>query len=325
MSLEKPTSKVGLDSEGILSPRVSVMIVTYRSTEELPGCMDSVLNQPVPVEVFVVDNASGDDTPAMVAGFGARFPNVHPILNEENVGLAAGNNAAIGRMRGEYALMLNPDTLLHKDTLERMVRFMDENQDIGVIGPKNVFENGEPHVSFDRHWGLFQIVLWRALPYKFARWLHDGSVSYEQQDVLFVSGSCLLIRRSIFEQIGGYDPEYFLTIEDVVDLCIRAKKTGARVVFFPGAEVVHFNGRSGAQVPYIAVWNTLRGSAYHFYKHGGLFVGLVASFMLITITGARVVLESILGIFSARYRRAVGPYARVFWSLIVRNPIWTRN
>ena len=93
-------------------PKISVIIVTYRSTRELPGCIDSVLRQRVPVEIFVVDNASPDHTPEMIAGYGERHDNVYPILNTENLGLAAGNNCPIGKCQGEYVLILNPDTVL---------------------------------------------------------------------------------------------------------------------------------------------------------------------------------------------------------------------
>jgi GT2 family glycosyltransferase len=283
--------------------------------------VESVLKQSVPVEVFLVDNASPDATPQMVADYAARYENVHAILNKENLGLAAGNNCPFGSCRGEYVLVLNPDTVLPENSLARMVDFLDRNVDIGVLGPKNLYEDGAPHVSFHRHWGLLHVVVWRMIPYRFPRWLYDHFSSYKRQDVLFVSGACLLVRRSIFEQIGGYDPEYFLTVEDVVDLCIRARRTGCRIVFLPDVEVFHFTGRSGVQAPYLSVWHGRRGTVYHFLKHKGIAQALVVSFLLIISAAARVVTASILGIVSKKYRSVAGMYARVFWDLLVRNPI----
>lgn len=306
-------------------PKISVIIVTYRSTRELPGCIDSVLRQRVPVEVFVVDNASPDHTPEMIAGYGERHDNVYPILNTENLGLAAGNNCPIGRCQGEYVLILNPDTVLPDGSLSQMANFLDENPDVGVLGPQNVYENGTRHVSFHRNWGLLSVLAWRVLPNRIPRFLWDRFSSYKLQDVLFVSGSCLLIRRRIYEQIGGYDPEYFLTVEDVADLCIRARNTGNRVVFFPGAKIVHFTGRSGAQIPYIGVWQGSRGTVYHFLKHKGAVQAFLVLSMLLTSIAGRVLAAAALSVFKKQYRTTCGIYARVFWNLLVRNPIWGRG
>ena len=150
-------------------PKVSVIIVTYNSTQELPGCIESVLRQTPHMEVFLVDNASPDSTPEMVTDYGARFDNIFPILNTENIGLAAGNNCPIGKCKGDYVLILNPDTVLRDDTLERMVNLLDENPDIGVLGPKSLYEDGTAHVSFFHHWGFLQIWFWRILPYQMSR------------------------------------------------------------------------------------------------------------------------------------------------------------
>lgn len=307
-----------------IRPRVSVVIVTYRSTNELPDCIESVLKQSVPVEAFLVDNASPDGTPRMVADYAANFANVHAILNAENIGLGAGNNCPLGECRGDYVLILNPDTVLPQDSLARMVDFLDKNPDIGVLGPKNLSEDGAPHVSFHRHWDVFSILMWRILPYRFTRRLYNRFSSYKFQDVLFVSGACLLLRRSIFEEIGGYDPEYFLTVEDAADLCMRAMRTGCRVVFLPDVEVFHLTGRSGAQAPYVAVWQGIRGTVYHFLKHKGIVQALLVSLLLMVATAARILVGSFLAIFKKRYRSVVRIYARVFWSLIVENPIGTK-
>jgi GT2 family glycosyltransferase len=306
-------------------PKVSVIIVTYRSMAELPGCIESVLNQSLPVEVFLVDNASPDGTTRMVSDYAANLKNVHAVLNTENLGLAAANNCPLRECKGEYVLILNPDTLLPKDNLARMAEFLDKNADIGVLGPKCVYEDGTPHVSFHRHWGILHVLVWRILPYRFARRFYDRFSSYQFQDVLFVSGACLLIRRRILEQIGGYDPEYFLTVEDAIDLCIRAKDTGDRVVFFPDAEVVHFTGRSGAQAPYLVVWQGVRGTVYHFLKHKGIFQAFLISLLLGIASAARVVIAATLGLVKKRYRAVARIYACVLRDLLLRNPIRTNR
>jgi len=257
----------------------------------------------------------------MVADYAARFENVRAILNQENLGLAAGNNAALGSCQGDYVLILNPDTLLREDTLSQLVNFLDSNQNVGVVGPKNVYVDGTPHSSFHKQWGLLHVVLWRILPFRFARSCYDRLSSYKFHDPLFVSGACLLIRRSVFERIGGYDPEYFLTVEDACDLCIRARETGCRVVFLPDAEVVHLGGRSAAHAPYVVVWQGYRGTIYHFLKHKGIAQALIVFALLLIGSGVRAVIAAMLGIFNRKYRSIARIYAQVWWSLWFHNPI----
>jgi GT2 family glycosyltransferase len=306
-------------------PKVSVITVTYGSRNEIPDCIESLQKQLVPVEIFLVDNASPDDTAEIVSDYAARFDNIYAILNKDNIGLAAANNCPLGKCGGDYVLILNPDTLLRDSTLANLVGFLDRNSDVGVVGPKNLYADGTPHSSFHRHWGLLHILLWRVLPYRFSRWVHDRFSNYEREDKLFVSGACLLIRRSTFEQIGGYDPEYFLTVEDACDLCIRARATGCRVVFEPEAEVVHHGGRSGIQAPYIVVWQGYRGSIYHCWKHKGIMVAMVALVLLLASSGIRSIVAATMGAFVPRYRRTARIYGSVFWSLLVRNPMTTKG
>lgn len=306
----------------VIRPRVSVVVVTYRSSTEIPGCVDSLLKQPVPVEVFLVDNASPDSSPEIIADYASRFDNVHAILNKENLGLAAANNCALGRCQGDYVLILNPDTLVRDDTLQRMVNFLDQNLDVGIVGPQNLYSDGTRHRSFHRRWGLLQVLIWRLLPYRFARSFFDVFSSYRSQDLLFVSGACLLIRQSIFERIRGYDAEFFLTVEDACDLCIRARQTGSRVVFLPEAEVIHFGGRSGVQAPYIVVWEGYRGTVYYFLKHKGIAQAVLVSLLLVVGAGVRSLLAGILGVARRRYRRVGRIYGRVCWDLVTQNPIF---
>jgi GT2 family glycosyltransferase len=257
----------------------------------------------------------------MVADYAARFENVRAILNQKNIGLAAGNNAALGICRGDYVLILNPDTLLHEDVLSKLVNFLDLNQDVGVVGPKNLYADRRPHSSFHRRWGLLHVLLWRVLPFRFTRSCYDRFSSYKFQYPLFVSGACLLIRRSIFERIGGYDPEYFLTVEDACDLCIRAKETGSNIVFLPDAEVIHLGGRSAAHAPFVVVWQGCRGTLYHFLKHKGIAQALIVLVLLLISSGLRLLMAALLGIFNDKYRNIAHIYARVWWCLLLHNPI----
>jgi len=323
--LESLTSADSAHSQADIRPKVSIITVTYGSRNEIPDCIESLQRQPVPFEIFLVDNASPDNTAEIISDYAARFDNVHAILNKDNIGLAAANNCPLGKCLGDYVLILNPDTLLLDTTLATLVDFLDQHPDVGVVGPRNVYADGTPHSSSHRRWGLLHILLWRVLPYRFSRWMYDRFSTYELKDKLFVSGACLLIRRKTFEQIGGYDPEYFLTVEDACDLCIRAQGTGCRVVFVPTAEVVHHGGRSGVQAPYMVVWHGYRGSIYHCWKHKGIVQAVVVVVLLLVSSGIRSVVATAMGLFVSQYRRTARIYGSVFWSLLARNPMRTKG
>jgi len=220
---------------------------------------------------------------------------------------------------------LNPDTLLPNNSLKAMVDYLDQNHDVGIVGPKNLYKDGTPHVSSHRHWGLLHVLAWRVLPYRFTRGIYNWASSYKYEDVLYVSGACLLIRRNILQKIAGYDPEYFLTAEDVCDLCIRARQTGCRVVFLPSVEVFHFTGGSGYQAPYIVVWQAYRGTTYHFLKHKGIIQATAVLVILLTSAALKSLAATCLGVAKAKYRKTASIYARVFWNLLVRNPILVRG
>src|SRR5262249_31397830 len=153
------------------------------------------------------------------------------------------------------------------------------------------------------------------------RGFYNWASPYKYEDVLYVSGACLLIRRNILQKIKGYDPEYFLTTEDVCDLCIRARQTGCRVVFLPDVEVFHFTGGSGYQAPYIVVWQAYRGTTYHFLKHKGIIQATLVLLILLTSAALKSFIAALFGVVKAKYRKTAWIYARVFWNLLTSNPI----
>ena len=146
---------------------------------------------------------------------------------------------------------------------------------------------------------------------------------YDEQDVLFVSGACLVTRRKVFEEIGGYDPEYFLTVEDVCDLCIRLSKAsaGGAVRLVDSAQVTHLRHRSFNSAPFVGVWQGVRGSVYHFRKHHGVSSALAATAILLLASGWRTLANLLLWPFGSRFARNCRFQARVFGRLLTENPI----
>jgi N-acetylglucosaminyl-diphospho-decaprenol L-rhamnosyltransferase len=266
----------GLERRTHASFKVTVAIVTYRSETELPGCLDSVLKSDIPVKVVVIDNRSPDATFKIAKSYASRYQNVFAIDSGENIGLAAANNLVLPLIEGDYVLILNPDTEIGPATISSLVRSLETDPSVGIVGPKNIYADGSPHTSYHRGWNLGHLMLWRILPYSIVRRLYDRFASYKYSRVGFVSGACLLIRANIFRQIGGYDPRYFLTVEDACDLCRRSQEVGFSTLYDPSIQIKHLCGRSGAQVPYLATLEGYKGSIYYFTKFGGRLGGLVA-------------------------------------------------
>lgn len=263
---------------------LSVIIVTYNSNDCITQCLDSLRDNELTVikEVFVVDNASTDGTQDTLEKLSTTWPALKCIYNRANMGLALANNQPMLSCSAKYILILNPDTVVRKGAIAKLVAYLDQHSDVGVVGPKQFFDDGSPHVTYHRSWNILSPILWRFLPYGLVRFCYDKVFGrYGEQDVLFVSGACLMIRRNLYLAIGGYDDNYFLAVEDAVDLCMRAKKEGYRIVFYPEAEVVHIGGLSGAQVKPLALYKGCEGNLYHLRKHNSAALALFLRVLLI--------------------------------------------
>jgi N-acetylglucosaminyl-diphospho-decaprenol L-rhamnosyltransferase len=256
--------------------RVTIAIVTYFSERELPDCLESILASGVNTKVVIIDNASADGTLEVAHAYARRHRNVVAVSSGGNIGLAAANNLVLPHLEGQYVLILNPDTVLERDALSVLVAALDGDGTIGAIGPQCVSEDGTRHTSYHHGWGLWHLVAWRIFPYSLTRTLYDRYARYQESDVGFVSGACLLTRVEAFKRIEGYDPAYFLTVEDACDLCERIRRLGYRIVFTPRARIRHLCGRSGEQVPYLTTLEGYKGDVYHFLKHDGKWGGRLA-------------------------------------------------
>ncbi|HEY6924242.1 MAG TPA: glycosyltransferase family 2 protein [Steroidobacteraceae bacterium] len=256
--------------------RVTVAIVTYRSKAELPTCLESVLASDIPVKIVLIDNASGDGTLELARQYASRYSNVIAIDSGGNIGLAAGNNLVLPHIEGDYVLILNPDTVIEPDTLSALIALMERDPKIGVVGPMNVYEDGTPHTSYHHGWGFGHLILWRVASYSLMRRLYDKWAKYREGPVYYVSGACLLARARVFREVGGYDPAFFLTMEDTCDLCRRISERGYTILYAPGTRITHLTGRSGSQVPFLATLESYKGSIYYFRKFNGAWGGYLA-------------------------------------------------
>jgi len=228
---------------------VDIIIVSHNTREDLAACLASVTEaRPACVgQVFVVDNASTDDSVAMVH---QRWPGVRTIALPKNVGFGAANNVALRESRATYALLLNSDTIVPRGAIDTLLARL-EARGAAAAGPRLVDGGGRPEVSFGSMltpWNEFtqRRRVQTASKDDAQSKKHIQALLADERFVDWVSGACLLLRRQDAEAAGFFDERYFMYEEDV-DLCAAIRSRGGKVLFTPAAEITHLRGRSVAK------------------------------------------------------------------------------
>jgi N-acetylglucosaminyl-diphospho-decaprenol L-rhamnosyltransferase len=230
---------------------VSIVVVSYNTAALLRQCLDSIRANSGPRrEVFVVDNASTDESAALV---GAEFPEIRLIANTSNVGFTRANNQALRLARGRHLLLLNPDAELRPGALAALVAYLDANLDVGVVGPRLYYPDGKIQSSRRRFPTLAtgfveSTILQRWFPRLalLCRFYCDDLPTDRVCDVDWVVGACMLVRGDVAARVGLLDERFFMYSEEL-DWCRRIRTAGWRVAYTPDAEVVHHESRSAEQ------------------------------------------------------------------------------
>ncbi|HZK07281.1 MAG TPA: glycosyltransferase [Bacteroidales bacterium] len=230
--------------------KLSIVVVNYNVKYFLEQCLHSVFkaSEHVETEVFVVDNRSVDGSVQMVR---EKFPQVILIDNQQNVGFAKANNQAIRQAKGEYILLLNPDTVVEDDTFEKITAFMDDHPDAGGLGVKMVDGKGKflpeskrglptPAVAFYKIFGLAALFP-RSKTFGQYHLTYLSNDEVHSVDVL--SGAFMLLRRTTLDKVGLLDESYFMYGEDI-DLSYRITKGSFRNYYFPHTRIIHYKGES---------------------------------------------------------------------------------
>jgi GT2 family glycosyltransferase/lipopolysaccharide/colanic/teichoic acid biosynthesis glycosyltransferase len=232
--------------------QTSVIIVTYNSAGVIGACLDSLAAEAAAgaLEVVVVDNASVDGTPDLVRG---RYPWAALHAGRENLGYSKGVNIGIRRARGRYLFILNPDTVVRRGAVQKLVDFMERTPDAGIVGPKLVFHDGSVQLSCRRFY-TFRVLLLRRTPlgrlFPRARAAREHLMQdfdhASTRPVDWLIGAAMLVRREAVDSVGMMDERFFLYFEDV-DWCYRMAQKGLRVYYVADAVVEHGYQRESAQ------------------------------------------------------------------------------
>lgn len=253
-------------------PDISLIIVNRNVGKLLSMCLDSITaSRDIVCEVIVVDNASSDGSPEMLA---QNNPNVKLIVNPTNLGFAAACNIGIKASSGKYPVLLNPDTLLEPDCLKKLFDFMESNSGAGLAGPKVLNTNGStqptcrafpdyPNILFARKSPV--TALWPGNPGASLYMLRNLPEDKPSQ-VPALGGVCLILRREMLAQTGFLDQRFFMYLEDI-DLCLTASQKGWQVYFVPQAQLMHHWGKSSEQEKSRMEDEHRRSMYLYFIKH----------------------------------------------------------
>jgi len=246
---------------------LSIIIVSYNARADLARCLES-LHGPAPAvshEIIVVDNQSTDGSAAAAT----RWPDIKMIAAGSNIGFGRANNIGIRASTGSALLLLNSDTIVPPGAIDRLAAVLDQHPEVAVVGPRLVDASGRAELSFGQMIGplneLWQKILFRGqinrLPI-LAGLVERRTRLPQLPD--WVTGACLLVRRSDAEAVGLFDERYFMYTEDV-DFCAAIRAHGRKILFTPAVEIVHVRGRSAASAP-VATKRAYRRSQLAFYE-----------------------------------------------------------
>ena len=302
---------------------LDVLVVNYNTAALLEPMFNAVRQPSSAAEVryLLVDNASADNSLARLANI---CPEALLIANERNIGFGRANNQLVEHLQSKYALLLNTDAFVAPDTLSKTIDYMEAHPDCGVLGVRLVGREGDLQPSCRYFPTPLNVFVARAgLQRLFPRLKMVDDMTWDHASVRecdWLPGCYYLIRREVIDQVGLFDPRYFLYYEEV-DHCKRVKQAGWKVVYFPHTTVVHIGGESAKSVGELNTASRqistlqIESELLYFRKHHGL-LGLTAHMLLVSLGDLILALKALLkgrgwGAITACWQHAI-----VTWSLL---------
>ncbi len=298
---------------------LSIIILSYNTKDLILQCIKSIIKQyqkeleSKKIEIIIVDNNSSDDSAKIIKyyvshlrqDFGGqasiKYGGIKLIENKENVGFAKGCNLGARNAEGKYLLFLNSDTEVRDRGFLQMTDFLEKNKSVGILGGKllNYDNTLQPSGgNFYNLWNLF-LMLIGGERLGFVR-----KSAKKEESVDWVSGACMMIKRELFGELGGFDEYFFMYIEDM-EICFRAKKLGFLTYFFPNLALKHKSLGSSNRA--FAIINIYKGILHFYSKHKSYFEYLIAKTLL--ILKARILILVGLLTFNTglrdRYKKAI--------------------
>jgi GT2 family glycosyltransferase len=300
-------------------PDISVILVSYNTIEITKVALRHILasSNDGEMEIIIVDNASKDNSAAVLR---EEYPQIRLIENTKNVGFGRANNQALPFIKSRYVLLLNTDAFVEPDTISKTMQYMDANPKCGILGVKLLGRDGTLQPScryFPTPWNIFLNRTGLNRLFRRTRMVDDMSWDHANvRDCDWVPGCYYLVRKEVIDQVGLFDPRYFLYSEEI-DHCFAAKKAGWDVTYYPFTSVVHIGGESaksdgkitsiGRQISSLQIESEL----LYFRKNHGLLAAISSVFLNTLADGVQMLKDII------RLRRPQWVLVRCMHSFLV--------
>jgi len=254
--------------------KLSIVILCWNDLKVISDCLRSIVDRThsIEFEIIVSDNGSSDGSPEFIR---KTFPEVRVIENGQNLRFARGNNVGIQASRGEYVLILNPDTIIHEGALDKLVSFADQHPEVGAFGcrvlnPDGSYqESARPFPTLRGDW--IAAAYLRPLAYLSDYFISDQYTGWKgdtERLVDWQSGCCVMFRETLLKRLGGFDEQFFYYYEEV-DLCKRVQMAGYPIMFTPDATITHLGGRPTRHFPLAFELDKYITRYRYYYKYYG--------------------------------------------------------
>lgn len=292
-----------------LDNKVSVVIVNYNTKEMTDTCIESFkkYHEDLDYEIILVDNASNDGSQEF---FRRKYPDIKFIGNTKNLGFGVANNIGVEEAEGEYVLLLNSDTITFKPFVQKMISSFNNNKNVGIVGLNLLNKDNTPQNSYgffpSKGQVFFEILRLHKIKKLFplVKPLGCEISSFNKGDFLvdYVSGACLMIKRSLWADLKGFDDNIFMYFEEL-DLCYRAKKfLGKNIIVNPKAQLIHLGGGSFEQYSKDKIKYFYESYLYLLDKHYSQIDRIIIIIQLIILNNVKLAFS----FFNDKKRRMYG-------------------
>lgn len=306
--------------------KCSIVIITYNAKEYTKICLDRLLSPPLPgdIELILLDNNSSDGVTEILKPLVGQN-NVRVIFSKENLGFAGGNNKVVGEASGEYSFLLNPDTEINISEIRKLIDYLDENKNVGVVGPRVYDAAGLVQESYGSSMTIISEFLGKIFG---SVYIQDFPIIKNVRMLYFdknlptkvgwIGGAAFMVRTALYKQAGGIDPHFFYSAGDMVDLCGTIKELGFDAVFYPGATMTHKGGVSAIKDKVKAICQSHEGSLYYFKKHQGVINYHLMKIVYTLISLIKGIVAAVVAIFKGKYFLDVSKsHFVVAWRMII--------
>lgn len=253
---------------------LSIVIVSWNTKDLLKECLESIVKNTTATsyEIYVVDNNSSDETCAMVS---SEFPNVKLIENKYNAGFAKANNQAVELSDSKYILLLNPDTIVLPNAIDRMLKYIKANSNVGIVGckllnPDKTLQDSCRRFPTIKTYASILLRLHIVMPnLKCLKSYFMKDMDYNiHNEVDQVMGAALMYRTDVIAKKSYLDSDYWIWFEEV-DFCYKVKKNGYKTVYIPDAEIIHYKAQSFNQLYKVEQQRVFNRSLLQYFKKNG--------------------------------------------------------